>query len=278
MVEASRDGIPDGATRLYVIVGDPIAQVKSPGGMTRGFAARGHNAVLVPAHVTPQDLPGLLAGVSLARNLDGIIVTIPHKFACAAHCTELSPRAQFLGAVNIIRRTASGGWYGDMLDGLGFVAAIRAKGPEPNGKTALLIGAGGAGSAIALALVDAGVAALAIHDADHGRRDALIKRLQSRGKAPVSIGSTDPTGFDLVANATPMGMNPGDPFPLDVANLSPQAFAACVITQPVPAPWIVAANVRGCASSHGVDMYHAEQAMMLEFLLGVESGRGTHAC
>ncbi len=262
--------IPNGATRLYIIVGDPIVQVKSPGGMTRGFAARGHNAVLVPMHVTPVDLAPLLAGAKLAQNLDGIIVTIPHKFACAAHCTSLSPRATFLGATNIIRRTPEGGWHGDMLDGLGFVAAIRAKGGEPKGKRALLAGAGGAGSAIALGLIDAGVAALAIHDADTTRRDTLIARLKTHSRTPVTVGSEDPTGCDLVANATPAGMRAGDAFPIDVSTLSPAAFAACVITQPVPAPWLAAAAARGCATSNGVDMYQAEQAMMLDFLLGTE--------
>ena len=268
MMADVRDGIPDGATRVYIIVGDPIEQVKSPGGMTRSFATRGHNAILVPMRVTPPDLLQLLAGVSLARNLDGIIVTIPHKFACAAHCTELSSRSMFLGAVNIMRRTPDGGFFGDMLDGVGFVAAIRAKGGEPKAKRALLIGAGGAGSAIALALIDNGVATLAIHDEDHRRRDALIQRLQLLGKAPVSAGSSDPTGFELVANASPAGMRAGDPYPVDVTKLSPTAFAACVITQPNPAPWLVAASKRGCPFSHGVDMYQAEQSMMLEFLLG----------
>ena len=200
--------------------------------------------------------------------MDGIVVTIPHKFACAAHCTDLSPRSKFLGAVNIIRRTAEGGFYGDMLDGLGFVAAIRGKGGEPRGMRALLIGAGGAGSAIALALVDNGVASLAIHDEDHARRDTLIQSLQSLGKAPVTSGSSDPAGFQLVANASPAGMRAGDPHPIDVSKLSPATFAACVITQPDPAPWLVAARHRGCACSNGVDMYHAEQAMMLDFLLG----------
>jgi shikimate dehydrogenase len=262
---------PTGATRLYIIVGDPIAQVKSPAGMTQAFRARGHNAILVPMHVTPADLAPLIAGAKLVNNLDGIVVTIPHKFAMAAQCTSLSTRAQFLGATNIIRRTPEGGWHGDMLDGLGFVAAIRAKGGEPAGKRALLAGAGGAGSAIALALVDAGVTSLAIHDADAARGDALISRLRAYSATPISIGSSDPTGFDLAANATPAGMRAGDAFPVDAAKLAPAAFAACVITQPVPAPWLAAAAARGCATSDGVDMYKAEQAMMLEFLLGSAS-------
>ncbi len=259
---------PTGATRLYIIVGDPIAQVKSPAGMTQAFRSRGHNAVLVPVHIAQTDLAQFIAGVKLGKNIDGIIVTIPHKFAMAALCSSLSPRATFLGATNIIRRTDDAGWHGDMLDGLGFVAAIRAKGGEPKGKRALLAGAGGAGSAIALALADAGVASLAIHDADATRRDALIARLKSRTATPITIGSDDPTGCDLVANATPAGMRDSDAFPIDVLKLAPTAFAACVITQPVPSPWLVAAAARGSATSNGVDMYKAEQAMMLDFLLG----------
>ena len=159
-----------------------------------------------------------------------------------------------------------------MLDGLGFVAAVRARGGEPKDKHALLVGAGGAGSAIALALIDAGVASLAIHDAEPTRRHALIERLKSRGGVDVSSGSTDPSGYDLVANATPAGMRESDPYPVDVAKLSPRAFAACVITQPAPSPWIVAARDRGCAISHGIDMYQAEELMMLDFLLADDKG------
>ena len=270
MSSALGDGLPNGATQLYIIVGDPIAQVKSPAGMTRNFLARGHNALLVPMHVSPADLPAVLDGIGRAQNVDGIVVTVPHKFSCAKFCTSLSPRAAFLGAVNIIRRSENSGWHGDMLDGLGFVASIRANGGEPKGRRTLLVGAGGAGSAIALALVDEGVASLAIHDADPERRDALITRLRTRGDLPVTIGSGNATGYDLVANASPAGMREGDPMPVDVATLSPDAFAACVITQPVPAPWLVAAAARGCRIAHGVDMYQAEQSMMLDFLLGTD--------
>jgi shikimate dehydrogenase len=93
----------------------------------------------------------------LARNVDGIIVTVPHKFDCHAFCATSSPRAEFLGAVNTIRRNADGSWHGDMFDGLGYVKAIESKGFALSGKKALLVGAGGAGSAIAHSLVLAGV-------------------------------------------------------------------------------------------------------------------------
>jgi shikimate dehydrogenase len=258
----------DGATRLVVIVGDPIAQVKSPAGMTQTLQDAGHNAVVVPVHVTAADLDGLLRGVDLARNLDGLIATVPHKFACYRHCASASPRARTLEAVNIMRRNPDGTWHGDMLDGLGFVGAVRAAGGEPAGQRALLVGAGGAGSAIGLGLLDAGAAFLAVHDADPVRRDALIGRLERVHPGRVGAGSPDPRGFGLVANATPAGIRPEDPLPVDVSGLEASTFAGCVITAPAVSPWIAAARERGCRTSVGIGMFQAQQQMMLGFLLG----------
>ena len=258
----------NGATRLHVIVGDPIAQVRSPAGMTEALTARGRNAVVVPIHVSTDDLAGFLAGMDRVRNLDGIIVTVPHKFACYRHCTEASDRAHFLRAVNILRRTPDGGWRGEMFDGMGFVGAIRKGGCRPEGLRALLVGAGGAASAIGLELLANGVRELAVHDIDAGRRDTLIRRLAETGKAPVLAGSADPSGFDLIANATPAGMQPGDPLPVQVRHLAPHMFVGCVITAPAVSPLIEAARRVGCATSVGGEMYAAEQGLMLEFLLG----------
>lgn len=113
-----------GATRLHLIIGDPIAQVKSPAGVTRALQAKGRNAVLVPIRIPAADLDAFMAGVSLARNVDGIIVTVPHKLAAVAHCATVSERARFLQAVNVMRRAPDGRWHGDMFDGLAFVAAL----------------------------------------------------------------------------------------------------------------------------------------------------------
>lgn len=264
----------NGATRLHIIVGDPIAQVKSPAGMSASFAARGLNALCVPIHVSPQDLPNFLKSLDKAQNLDGIIVTIPHKFACYEHCTSATERAHFLGSVNILRRTNDGGWFGEMFDGLGFVGAVRGAGYDPAGKRALLAGAGGAGCAIALALVEADVRELAIHDADTARRDRLIGRLKERTATPVIVGSPDPAGFDLIANATPAGMQPGDPYPVDVTRFTPDMFVGCVITAPAVSPVVEAARRIGCKTSVGGDMYAAEQQLMLDFLLEGTSREG----
>lgn len=260
-----------GATRVHYIVGDPIAQVKSPAGMSEAFAAAARNAVCVPAHVASNDLQAWYAGVSLARNVDGIIVTVPHKFASFGECASTSERAAFLGAVNTIRRRADGRWHGDMFDGLAFVQAMRGAGCEPAGQRALLVGAGGAGSAIAHALVGAGVAGLAIADDSNDRRAALIARLSVIANCAVTSGSTDPTGFDLVLNATPAGMQVADPNPVDVSKLVSTQFVGCVITQPAVTPLIAAARARGCNTITGGDMFACVRDLMVEFLLAGES-------
>ena len=256
----------DGATRVVAIVGDPIAQVKSPGGVSRTFAARGLNAVVVPIHVTPADVDGFIRGASLARNFDGIIATVPHKFAAFGHCATATGRARFLVSANVLRRNADGSWHGDAVDGAGFVDAMRGSGYEPSGRAALVVGAGGAGSAIAHALVEAGVVRLAVHDGDSTRRDALLERLRSL-RTPVQPGSDDPSGFEIVVNATPTGMRPEDPLPVRVERLAPGMFVGDVITAPEVTPLLHAARQAGCVTQTGVAMFQGVLQRMIAFLL-----------
>ena len=267
MIERDMSQPLSGATRVHFIVGDPIAQVKSPAGVTQAFQDAGRDAVCIPAHVSPADLAGWAQGVSLAQNVDGIIVTVPHKFSCFDLCATTSDRAGFLRAVNTLRRKADGSWHGDMFDGLGYVQALQAKGCEPQGLRALLVGAGGAGSAIAYSLMTAGVKALAVHDADVQRRDALVARLASLGLGKVSAGSSDPTGFDIAINATPIGMQEGDPHPIDSSKFTTQQFVGCVITAPAVPPMVAAARARGCNTLTGADMFARVRDLMVQFLL-----------
>jgi shikimate dehydrogenase len=256
-----------GATRVFFIVGDPIAQVKSPSGVTRLMRARGADAVVVPAQVAPADLADFFATAQRLRNVDGIIVTVPHKFAAAEVCAGLTPRARSIGAANVMRRDAQGRWFGDMCDGDGHVAGLRGAGCEPAGRRALLVGAGGAGSAIAHALVDAGVAALAVHEADAARREALLRKLAAYGRVPVRAGSADPGGFDLVVNATPAGMRAGDPLPVQVERFSPGTFVSEVITVPAVTPLLEAARAQGLGTMTGVAMFEAVCERMVDFFL-----------
>jgi shikimate dehydrogenase len=254
-----------GATRVIFIVGDPIAQVKSPYGVTEAMRAHGAEVIVVPAHVKPADIDDFFALTQRMPNVDGIIVTVPHKFDAARLSSHVTARARSIGAANIVRRAADGTWEADMCDGEGYVAGLRKAGCEPKGRRALLVGAGGAGSAIAHALIDAGVATLALHEADVARRDALAAKLRAYGPLLPTVGSTDPSGFDLVINATPMGMKAGDPLPVLVDKLVATTFVGDVVTMPPVPPLIEAARARGCPTMTGAGMFEAVRDRIVDF-------------
>ena len=257
-----------GGTRLHVIIGDPIAQVKAPGGLTREFARRGRDWIVVPLQLTSADVDAGVSVLSRARNVDGLIATVPHKFALASHCTTLSERARFLGAANVARRNADGSWHGDMLDGEGFTDAAARAGCRMQGARALLIGAGGAGSAIALSLLDHGVARLAICDVDADRRARLLARLADRFGDRVGQASGDASGVDVLVNATPIGMKENDPLPLDIAGLRATTFVGDVITVPEITPLLADAQERGCPVQTGIGMFESNIGLMAGFFEG----------
>src|SRR5262249_16862343 len=150
--------------------------------------ARNVNAVCVPIHVTAGDFDAFISAAKRVKNLDGIVITIPHKFAALRHCDETTERARLLGAVNLMHPVAGGRWRGDMTDGVATVSALRKAGCEPRGRHALVAGAGGAGSAVALALIEAGVAMLAIAEVDAERRDRLVAGLSAQKPGAVTAG------------------------------------------------------------------------------------------
>ena len=256
-----------GATRIHVTIGDPIAQVKSPAGVTQGFYARGADAIMIPLQVKPADIDAFFHLAKKLPNLDGIIITVPHKPVAFRHCDDTSERSRVLEVCNVMRRTSEGRWTGDMTDGGGFVAALTRNSFGLKGKRALQVGAGGAGSAIALALSTEG-ASVTLADLDTAKRDALIARLGRHGHKVVAADKADPAGFDLIVNATPAGMKDGDPLPVDVSNLSAGQFVADVITIPAMTPLLEAAKAKGCRTQTGVEMFNAQVDFISAFLLG----------
>jgi shikimate dehydrogenase len=269
---ASLDEGLSGATRVYFIVGDPIAQVRSPSGVTAALRAAGRDALVVPAHVASDDLPAFFAGVTSMRNVDGVIITVPHKFSAAAYCATLGTEGAFLGAVNTLRRNADGTWHGGMFDGLGFVTALVDAGCELRGKRALLIGAGGAGSAIGHALIQGGVGSLDVRDNDATRTASLIERLNALGLgAARSVAATvQAHDYEVVINASPLGMRADDPLPIDVSQLPATTFVGDVVTKPPLTPLIEAARARGCATVTGTQMFGRVCDRMVAFLLDAQ--------
>lgn len=255
-----------GETQVVFIIGDPIAQVKSPGLLSARFALRGANCVVVPGHVSSEDLPGFMTGLSTLRNSPGLVITVPHKQAMPAYCVRITDRARYAGSVNVMRRLGDA-WHGDNTDGMGYVNGIRAEGGTIEGARVLLVGAGGAGCAIGYEFLAQGAAHLAVHDVDASRRDALIGRLEDAFPGQLSVGSADPTGFDIVANATPLGMRDGDPMPVETDKLDAAQFAACPITKPEVSPFISTARKYGCKTMAGIGMFKAQEELLVDALM-----------
>lgn len=255
----------DGETRLIPILGDPIAQVKSPALLGALLAGRGMNAIVPPCHVSADDFARVAASLKRIGNVDGLVITVPHKFAASAICDDLSDQARFIGSANVVRRGPDGRWYGDNCDGQGYLAGIRARGGQIEGRSVLLVGAGGAGSAIAYEFLGQGAARVAIHDADTARRDALVARLEAGFPGRASAGSDAPAGFDIIANATPMGMRPDDPLPVRAEALSPSQFVADCVTRPEITPLIAAARRIGCPTMTGLGMFEGVAERMVAF-------------
>jgi shikimate dehydrogenase len=256
-----------GTTRLFAIIGEPIAQVRSPEVFAALFADRGIDAVMVPMRVAPADLETALAGLAAIANLEGLIATVPHKIACARLARALGPVAQLAGGANALRRHPQGGFEGEMFDGIGFVAALRAAGEEPAGKQVLVVGAGGVGSAIAAALLREGPARLTLVDVARERAQALAGRLQAAaGATAVEVaGAPEPEGFEIVVNATPLGMGADDRLPLDPERVDRSALVADVIMKPPRTRLLERAAARGCRVLEGRHMLDRQAPLIADY-------------
>ncbi|WP_144112290.1 shikimate dehydrogenase family protein [Paraburkholderia sp. BCC1886] len=258
----------DGETRIVAILGDPIAQAKSPELFNALFECHATNAVLIPFHVPPLQLGPVLDGLRGIANLAGVVVTVPHKFAAAAYAASLSAPARQTGGVNCLRREADGTWSGAMFDGIGFVNGLVACGQTVRDKSVLLVGSGGAGTAVAHALVDAGVASIDLDDASESSLARLEDALRSRSTATSvrrGVAAAQPI-HDLIVNATPCGMRDGDPAPIDLTDASPHAVVADLIMKPEQTPLLKAAKARGLTVHLGRHLLESSVETMAAFL------------
>ena len=138
-----------GETRIFPIVGDPIAQVRSPKLLTEIMEVEGINGIAPPLKVKHKDIERFFSTIEQTQNIDGLVVTLPHKTAALAFCDQVTNRASIIGSVNITRRFSDGRFVGDNTDGEPYVTAVRNCGGNPEGKRVIQIGVGGAGSAVA---------------------------------------------------------------------------------------------------------------------------------
>ena len=255
-----------GRTKLVAHIGHPTESFKAPLVYNPWFEQVGADVVVVPMGVKAGDLAAILRPLFRMSNILGALITMPHKVEVVGLLDEVTTAVKVAGSCNAVRLEPDGRLTGDMFDGEGFVRGVARKGRRLAGARALVVGAGGVGSAIAASLAGAGVATLALADARPASAEALAARLVAHHPAlEVLTGSTDPAGFDIVVNATPLGMNPGDPLPLDVERIAPSTLVGEVVMKEVHTPFLRAALARGCEVQVGTDMLFEMIPAYLEF-------------
>ena len=255
-----------GTTRLYGLVGDPLTTAKSPELLNRLFIEQGADAVCVPFQVGADGLSAFVTGARVMKNLAGVLVTMPHKQRMMAFVDDLHSTARQVGALNVIRCDEDGRWVGAVFDGLGCVLGMQWEGNHPANKSVLLVGAGGAGRAIAFAVGSAGARSLAIFDVDEGRAKDLAESVAAATGCRTRAGSADPRGHEVVINATPLGMKPDDPIPVDVNRLEPGSIVVDIVNSSDPTPLCRAARARGCRTQGGRPMHEGQAVHALRFL------------
>lgn len=264
--EAPQQALIGGATRLYAMIGDPIAQVKSPRIFNPLFASAGRDAVLIPVHIRADRFEETMRGLLSLGNLDGLIVTIPFKARALALIDVAMPMADMVGAVNAIRRDADGRWSGDIFDGRGLVEGLLARNVALVGKSVMLLGAGGAGSAVAIALAEAGVSAITIFDIDGEKAENLQRRLSRHfPRCDARTGPVDIGGHQYLINATPCGMAPFHGLPTPVDDLTPDVTVIDIIMEPEVTELLAQAKSRGCRTFGGRVMIDGQAAAMMKF-------------
>jgi len=255
-----------GRTKLIAHLGVPTETFKAPMIYNPHFEKHGIDAVVVPMGSRAEDYPQFLKLLFRLTNIHGALVTMPHKVTTVGLLDEVSTAVKIAGACNAVLLRPDGTLLGDMFDGEGFVRGVRRKGLALAGARALVVGGGGVGSAIAASLAAAKVGEIALYDTHAPNAEALAQRIATHYPAlRVAVGSNDPAGYDLVVNATPLGMKAGDPLPFDAGRLDPATFVGEVVMKQEMTPLLEAAAARGCRVQVGVDMLFEQIPAYLEF-------------
>ena len=255
-----------GHTEIIAHIGYPTHSFKAPMIYNPYFDSANIDAVVVPMGCKTEDYPVFLKSVFNLSNIRGALITMPHKVTTVGLLDEVSAAVKVAGACNAVKRLPDGRLVGDMFDGEGFVRGVLRKGLKLQGARVLVVGSGGVGCAIAASLAGAGIAAITLYDVNDASAKALGARLKEHHpQIDVQTGSNDPQGYDLVVNATPMGMNPGDPLPIDMDRVSSNTFIGEVVMKTEITPFLAAARAKGCATQVGTDMLFEQIPAYLEF-------------
>jgi shikimate dehydrogenase len=258
-------------TRLYGHFAHAIGQrpMSLPALMNTLLDQRGVDALYVPLQVPAEHFAAAVAGLRHLRDFAGFVVTMPHKAAAARLCDVLLPNAQACGVVNVVRVDPDRRLIGETFDGVAMVQAIKAYRAIDATTRVLLVGAGGVGQAIGVALGLAGVGSLAITNRTQAKADDLVQKV--RHAAPSCVVETqaafDPADFDIVINATSLGHGDGQgPLPIEVSRVSGTTLVADVVAMPEYTPLLQAAQARGLDIVRGIEMLTPQIEIGADFL------------
>lgn len=255
-----------GRTTLIAHLGYPTEAFKAPMIYNPWFDSKGIDAAVIPMGVKADDYPRTLSVLRKFTNVRGALVTMPHKVTTLGLMDDVTPTASVAGACNAILIRPDGTLLGDQFDGAGYVRGVQRKGFDVTGTRVLVSGSGGVGSAIAASLAAAGVSELALFDTVAASATSLAARLnQHYPRLRTRTGSNDPAGFDMIVNATPLGMNEGDPLPFEMDRVAPGTFVGEVVMRTAITPLLAAAQARGCPFQMGTDMLFEMIPAYLEF-------------
>ena len=255
-----------GTTTLVAHLGYPTHTFKSSLICNPWFEKNGVDAVVVPMGIKAEDYPDFFRSVFTLTNIRGALVTMPHKVTTMELVDEISPTAEIAGATNAVLRREDGSLLADQFDGAGFVRGVLRKGFDPSGKRALVVGNGGVGSPIAASLAGIGLAGIGLFDPNTAASEALAQRIDMHyPDVKVAMGSKDPEGYDLIVNATPIGMKDDDPLPVDIDRVAPGSYVGDVVLKADITPFLQAAKDKGCTIQVGSDMLFEMIPAYLEF-------------
>lgn len=255
-----------GRTRLIAHLGVPTDGFRAPMIYNPYFESRGIDALVMPMGCEPEDYAAFLPLLARQRNFIGALVTMPHKVSTVALLDKASTAVRVCGACNAVKRDDDGCLIGDMFDGEGFVRGLLRKGCRIQGASALIVGTGGVGSAIAASLAETGVSRLGLFDINSGSAARLSAKLRRHyPQTEITIGSNDPAGWDIVTNATPLGMQKDDPMPVDVNRLASNTVVAEVVMAREETAFLAASREQGCLTQIGTDMLYEQIPAYLEF-------------
>jgi shikimate dehydrogenase len=256
----------NGQTRVFMILGDPVEQVRAPELFNPLFKRHGVNAVLVPVQVARPSVQAFVRQVLGASSVEGLWLTIPLKSEVLPLLTTVDALGTVAQAVNAVRRRADGALEGALFDGQGFVKGLDLWGVALRGRRALVVGVGGAGVAIAVSLAERGAAHIGLYDPNLARSEAVAGRLRAAYGVGIEVLATpDPVGFDVVINATPLGLKAGDPLAFDVNRLGADCVVVDILMKNQPTPLLKACAARGVQAYPGFEMMIQQAAEYLRY-------------